>query len=90
MAYVMINSFTETISLNAPTPTPANPYPTSDTPNSSYPNGTGQSGQSPERYYIDQIKSLKEYEGTTLYVDMSHLLEREEVLTTAVQGQYYR
>lgn len=33
---------------------------------------------------------LKEYEMTTVYVDFSHLLEREEVLARAIQGQYYR
>lgn len=27
---------------------------------------------------------------TTIYVDFSHLLEREEVLARAIQGQYYR
>lgn len=41
-------------------------------------------------YYIEQIKTLKEYEMTTIYVDFSHLLEREEVLARAIQGQYYR
>lgn len=33
---------------------------------------------------------MKEFELTTLYVDFSHLLEREEVLARAIQGQYYR
>jgi DNA replication licensing factor MCM6 len=33
---------------------------------------------------------MKEYQLTTLYVDFSHLLEREEVLARAIQGQYYR
>lgn len=40
--------------------------------------------------YVDQIKTLKEFEFTTLYVDFGHLLEREEVLARAIQGQYYR
>lgn len=33
---------------------------------------------------------MKEFELTTLYVDFSHLLEREEVLARAIQSQYYR
>jgi hypothetical protein len=44
----------------------------------------------PSLYYVEQIKTLKEYEMTTVYVDFSHLLEREEVLARAIQGQYYR
>ena len=42
------------------------------------------------RFYIDQIKSMREFEITTLYVDFTHLLEREEVLARAIQDQYYR
>lgn len=42
------------------------------------------------KFYIEQIKAMKEYEMTTLYVDFSHLLEREEVLARAIQSQYYR
>lgn len=42
------------------------------------------------RYYVEQIKAMKDYELTTLYVDMLHLLEREEVLARAIRGQYYR
>lgn len=33
---------------------------------------------------------MKEFELTTLYVDFSNLLEREEVLARAIQDQYYR
>jgi DNA replication licensing factor MCM6 len=33
---------------------------------------------------------MREFETTTLYVDYTHLLEREEVLARAIQGQYYR
>lgn len=33
---------------------------------------------------------MKEFEFTTMYVDFSHLLEREEVLARAIQSQYYR
>jgi DNA replication licensing factor MCM6 len=39
------------------------------------------------KFYIEQ---MKEFELTTLYVDFSHLLEREEVLARAIQSQYYR
>lgn len=42
------------------------------------------------KFYIDQIKAMKEFELTTLYVDFGHLLEREEVLARAIQSQYYR
>lgn len=42
------------------------------------------------KVYIEQIKAMKEFELTTLYVDFSHLLEREEVLARAIQSQYYR
>lgn len=42
------------------------------------------------RYYVEQIKAMKDYELTTLYVDMLHLLEREEVLARAIRSQYYR
>lgn len=42
------------------------------------------------KFYMEQIKAMKEYELTTLYVDFGHLLEREEVLARAIQSQYYR
>jgi DNA replication licensing factor MCM6 len=42
------------------------------------------------KFYIEQIRSMKEFELTTLYVDFGHLLEREEVLARAIQSQYYR
>lgn len=42
------------------------------------------------KFYIEQIKAMKEFELTTLYVDFSHLLEREEILARAIQSQYYR
>ncbi|WWD09922.1 hypothetical protein V865_008052 [Kwoniella europaea PYCC6329] len=42
------------------------------------------------KFYIEQIKAMKEFELTTLYVDFGHLLEREEVLARAIQSQYYR
>lgn len=50
------------------------------------PNPTADEG----KFYIEQIKAMKEFELTTLYVDFSHLLEREEVLARAIQSQYYR
>ena len=43
-----------------------------------------------DKYYISQIHGMKDNELTTLYVDFSHLLEREEVLARAVAEQYYR
>jgi DNA replication licensing factor MCM6 len=46
----------------------------------------GQGG----RYYVEQIREMQEFEYTVLYVDFSHLLEREEVLANAIQTQYYR
>ncbi|WVO14065.1 hypothetical protein L204_101692 [Cryptococcus depauperatus] len=42
------------------------------------------------KYYVEQIHLMKEDERTTLFVDFSHLLEREEVLARAIQSQYYR
>jgi len=42
------------------------------------------------KFYLEQIHAMKDYELTTLYVDFSHLLEREEVLARAIQDQYYR
>ena len=45
---------------------------------------------SKDKYYIQQIHDMKQYEYTVLYVDFSHLLEREEVLARAIQDQYYR
>ncbi len=72
-----LSSFTESITL---TSTPSTPFP----PTPSHPSSDSQF------FYIDQIKAMKEYELTTLYVDFGHLLEREEVLARAVRDQYYR
>jgi len=47
-------------------------------------------GQTGEKYYVEQIYDMKQYDYTVLYVDFSHLLEREEVLARAIQDQYYR
>ncbi|EJU01264.1 MCM-domain-containing protein [Dacryopinax primogenitus] len=43
-----------------------------------------------EKYYITQIHNMKQNETSTLYVDFSHLLERDEVLARAISDQYYR
>lgn len=50
------------------------------------------SGAAPEesKTYIDQIRGMKDYELTTLYIDFTHLLEREEILAEAIMEQYYR
>lgn len=73
---VLIFSFTEAIDLPA---TPASEI--------EPPTPAGQSG---EKYYVEQIYDMKQYDYTVLYVDFSHLLEREEVLARAIQDQYYR
>lgn len=51
--------------------------------------GGGAAGED-SHYYIAQIKGMKRDSLTTLYVDYSQLLEREEVLARAIQQQYYR
>ena len=40
--------------------------------------------------YIEQIHTLRDFELTTLYVDYTHLLKRDEVLARAISDQYYR
>ncbi|KAG8993110.1 MCM DNA helicase complex subunit mcm6 [Tulasnella sp. JGI-2019a] len=40
--------------------------------------------------YIAQIYAMKEYGLTTLFVDWGHLMNRDEVLAQAIEGQYYR
>ncbi|KAG8906778.1 MCM DNA helicase complex subunit mcm6 [Tulasnella sp. 403] len=40
--------------------------------------------------YITQIFAMKEYQLTTLFVDWGNLMDRDEVLAQAIQGQYYR
>lgn len=42
------------------------------------------------RLYVRQVKGMGEFELTTLYVDFSHLIEREETLAKAISDQYYR
>lgn len=50
----------------------------------------GAGAQQSELIYIEQVKTMRDYELTTLYVDFSHLLERDEVLARAISDQYYR
>lgn len=40
--------------------------------------------------YIEQIKNMKEYEISTLYVSFKHILERDDVLADAIRSHYYR
>ena len=47
-------------------------------------------GSQASKFYVNQIHGMKDFELTTLYVDFSHLLSREEVLANAVAAQYYR
>ena len=61
-----------------------------DTPASQATNATIRPDRDENKFYVEQIKAMKEFELTTLYVDFSHLLEREEVLARAIQDQYYR
>lgn len=68
-------SFTEQIALPDTPASAPTPRPTAD---------------DTSKFYIEQIKAMKEFELTTLYVDFGHLLEREEVLARAIQSQYYR
>ena len=43
-----------------------------------------------ELIYIQQIHTMREYEITTLYIDFTHLLQKDDVLADAIQKQYYR
>jgi len=40
--------------------------------------------------YIQQIHAMKEFDLTTLYVDYTHLLKKDEILARAISDQYYR
>jgi len=57
--------------------------------NSGSPDPDGDRDQNGE-VYIDQIKALKDYGKTTLFVDFAHLLDYDEVFAVAVADQYYR
>ncbi|KAH8830254.1 MCM-domain-containing protein [Flagelloscypha sp. PMI_526] len=53
--------------------------------------GTDVDGQEQnELVYVEQVRTMREYELSTLYVDFSHILDTDEVLADAVQSQYYR
>ncbi|KAJ7087381.1 MCM2/3/5 family-domain-containing protein [Mycena crocata] len=43
-----------------------------------------------ELVYVEQIHTMREYELTTLYINFSHILLRDEILADAIQKQYYR
>ncbi|CCA74171.1 probable MCM6-involved in replication [Serendipita indica DSM 11827] len=58
-------------------------------PSTPTPDGYGGAGEN-EYVYIDQIKAMRDAEITTLYVDFSHLLNRDDVLARAISDQYYR
>lgn len=47
-------------------------------------------GENQGEIYIKQIKALKDYGKTTLYVDFSHLLDSDQEFAVAVADQYYR
>lgn len=67
-------SFTEEVDL------PATPKSGSDT----------EDDISPELVYVHQVRSMRDYGLTTLYVDYTHLLQKDDVLADAIQRQYYR
>ncbi|KAH7101281.1 mis5 protein [Auriculariales sp. MPI-PUGE-AT-0066] len=46
--------------------------------------------QQEKHLYIDQIRNMKEYDISTLYVNYKHVLSRDEVVAQAVREQYYR
>ncbi|KAK0532983.1 MCM DNA helicase complex subunit mcm6 [Tilletia horrida] len=53
-------------------------------------NDPAQGSQPREPLYIDQIKALRDFQRTTLFVDFSHILRYEEILARAISEQYYR
>ncbi|KAI5116717.1 hypothetical protein M0805_000826 [Coniferiporia weirii] len=40
--------------------------------------------------YVEQVYIMKEHELTTIYVDFTHILQRDDVLAQAIQTKYYR
>jgi DNA replicative helicase MCM subunit Mcm2 (Cdc46/Mcm family) len=46
--------------------------------------------ESNEKYYVNQIQSLPEYDKTTIYVDFNHVWRFDEDLGQVVSNQYYR
>jgi DNA replication licensing factor MCM6 len=58
-------------------------------PSSSAPPSSGEALS--DKYYIAQIKGMKKFELSTLYVDFTHLTSLENhILADAIAGQYYR
>lgn len=58
-------------------------------PSSSAPPSSGEALS--DKYYIAQIKGLKKFELSTLYVDFTHLTSLDTpILADAIAGQYYR
>ncbi|KAE8259426.1 hypothetical protein A4X13_0g1021 [Tilletia indica] len=53
-------------------------------------NDPSQGSHPREPLYIDQIKALRDFQRTTLFVDFSHILRYEEILARAISEQYYR
>ncbi|PWN50419.1 putative MCM6-involved in replication [Violaceomyces palustris] len=47
-------------------------------------------GDQIDRIYVDQIKALRDYGRTTLFVDFSHVLRFDEVVARAISEQYLR
>lgn len=43
-----------------------------------------------KHFYIDQLAEMAATDGNTLYVDFTHLFERDETLARAISDQYYR
>ncbi len=40
--------------------------------------------------YLDQVRTLRMNERTTLYIDYEHVLLHDEMLAQVIQTQYYR
>lgn len=72
--HIRVSSFSDDIDL--PADTPASQRTTTN--------------HTTDGFYVEQIKAMKDFDLTTLYVDFSHVLEREEVLARAIRAQYYR
>lgn len=42
------------------------------------------------RIYVEQVAIMKEHQLTTIYVDFTHIMQRDDVLAQAIQTKYYR
>jgi DNA replication licensing factor MCM6 len=40
--------------------------------------------------YVEQVYIMKEHQLTTMYVDYTHILQKDDVLAQAIQTKYYR